>query len=135
MLSNVWLFVTPWAVTCQGPLSKKFSRQEYWSGLPFSIPGTLPYPGIELTSPARRSDSFLLSHLGNPWIYMHSYILKSLFLWIVLHTVLVISSYINCISKLDNLGEWPLTPYFVLSRVYWDCMKYSVERWARLQVL
>ena len=54
-LSRVWLCVTPWTVAHQAPLSVKFSRQEYWSGLPFPPPGDLPDPGIEptsLTSPA-----------------------------------------------------------------------------------
>ena len=43
---------TPWTVAQQGPLSMKFSRQENWSGLPFSPPGDLPHPGIKLASPA-----------------------------------------------------------------------------------
>ena len=45
-LSRVWLFVTPWTVACQAPLSMVFARQEYWSGLPFPTPGDLPDPGI-----------------------------------------------------------------------------------------
>ena len=49
-LSHTWLFVTPWTVNCQAPLSMEFSRQEYWSGLPFLPPGDLPNPGIEPTS-------------------------------------------------------------------------------------
>ena len=44
---SVWLFETPWTVTHQAPLSMEFSRQEYWSGLPFPSPGDLPDPGIE----------------------------------------------------------------------------------------
>ena len=48
--SHVWLCVTLWAITCQAPLSMGFSRQEYWSGLPFPAPGDLPGPGIELMS-------------------------------------------------------------------------------------
>ena len=44
--------VTPWSVACQAPLSMEFSRQEYWSGLPFSSPGDLLDPGIEPVSPA-----------------------------------------------------------------------------------
>ena len=44
-LSHVWLFMTPWTVACQDPLSKKFSRQEYWSGLPCPPPGDLPTQG------------------------------------------------------------------------------------------
>ena len=43
--------VTPWTVTRQAPLSMGFSRQEYWSGLPFSSPGDLLNPGVEPKSP------------------------------------------------------------------------------------
>ena len=39
MLSHIQLFVTPWTVACQGPLSMEFFRQEYWSSLPFPPPG------------------------------------------------------------------------------------------------
>ena len=52
MLSCVWLFATPWTVAHQAPLSMVFSRQEYWSGLPFPIPGNLPEPGVEPASPS-----------------------------------------------------------------------------------
>ena len=51
VLSHVRLFVTPWTVAHQAPLSMEFSRQEYWLGLPFPSPGDIPDPGIELTSP------------------------------------------------------------------------------------
>ena len=44
------LFVTPWTVAVQAPLSMKFPRQEYWSGFPFTTPGDLPDPGIEPAS-------------------------------------------------------------------------------------
>src|SRR5574337_648274 len=47
-LSCVRHFATPWTVACQAPLSTGFSRQEYWSGLPFPSPGDLPDPGIKL---------------------------------------------------------------------------------------
>ena len=55
VLSRVWLFATPWTVAHQAPLSMEFSRQEYWSGVPFPSPGHLPNPRIEpvsLASPA-----------------------------------------------------------------------------------
>ena len=48
-----------WIVACQAPLSLGFSRQEYWSGLPFPSPGDLPNPGIEPRSPALQADSLL----------------------------------------------------------------------------
>ena len=55
-LSHVPLFVTPWTVAYQATLSMEFSRQEYWSGLPFLSPGDLPNPGIEPSSPALQAD-------------------------------------------------------------------------------
>ena len=69
MFSRVQLFVTLWAVACQAPLSMEFSRQEYWSGLPFPTPGDVPNSGIEraslVSSLAGGVDSLPLSHLGN----------------------------------------------------------------------
>ena len=50
VISDVWLFATLQTVACQAPLSMGFSRQEYWSGLPFPSPGDLPDPGIEHVS-------------------------------------------------------------------------------------
>jgi len=49
----------PWVIACQAPLSIEFSRQEYWSVLPYPSPGDLPYPGIEPGSPTLQADSFL----------------------------------------------------------------------------
>ena len=48
--SRVQLFVTPWTIAHQAPLSMEFSRQEYWNGLPCPSPGDLPDPGIKPTS-------------------------------------------------------------------------------------
>ena len=56
-LSRVRLFVTPWTVAHQAPLSMEFSRQEYWSELPFPSPGDLPDPGIKPMSPALQADA------------------------------------------------------------------------------
>ena len=52
LLSHVRLFATPWTIAHQAPLTMEFSRQEYWSGVPFPPPGDLPHPGTEPTSPA-----------------------------------------------------------------------------------
>ena len=57
LLSCVRLLVTPWTVACQAPLSMEFSRQGYWSGLPFPSPGDLPDPGIEPGSPSLQADA------------------------------------------------------------------------------
>ena len=55
LLSHVRLFATPWTVAHQALQSMEFSRQDYWSGLPFPPPGDLPNPGIEPGSPARQA--------------------------------------------------------------------------------
>ena len=52
LLSGVQLFATPWTVAYQARRSMRFSRQEYWSGLPFPSLADLPNPGIEPGSPA-----------------------------------------------------------------------------------
>ena len=72
-LSHVQLFATPWTVVHKAPLSLGFSRQEYWSGLPFPSPGDLPDPGIELGSPALQADALL----SEPPQFGFSLILKS----------------------------------------------------------
>ena len=64
-------FVTPWTVACPTPLSMEFSRQEYWSRLPFLPPGDLPDPGIELVSHALQTDSLLLCHPGSLILKIH----------------------------------------------------------------
>ena len=62
--SHVWLFVTPWTVALQAPLSMGFSRQEYWRGLPCPLLGDIPKPGIKpvsLMSPALAGMFFITS--------------------------------------------------------------------------
>ena len=64
VLSHVCLFVTLWTIARQAPLSTEFSRQEYWSGLPFPTPEDLPKPGIKpvsLASPAWAGKFFTAS--------------------------------------------------------------------------
>ena len=57
LLSLVQLFVTPWIVANQAPPFMEFSRQKYWSGLPFPSPGDLPDPWIEPGSPVLQADA------------------------------------------------------------------------------
>ena len=58
-LSCVRLFVIPQTVAYQAPLSMGFSRQQYWSGLPFPSPGDLPNPGLKAGSPTFQTDALL----------------------------------------------------------------------------
>ena len=64
--------VTPWTVACQAPLSAEFSRQEYWSGLPFPTLGHLPDPGVEpmsLASSILSGEFFNIALPGKPLIF------------------------------------------------------------------
>ena len=64
--SSILAWKIPWTVAYQAVRSIGFSRQEYWSGLPFLSPGDLPNPGIEPESPELQVDSLLLNHWGSP---------------------------------------------------------------------
>ena len=64
LLTCIQLFVTPWTVACQAPLSMGFSRQGYWNGLPFPSPGDLPNPEIEPMSPALAGGFFITEPPG-----------------------------------------------------------------------
>ena len=63
-LSRVGLFATQWTVFYQASPSMGFSRQEYWSGLPFPSPGDLPDPRIEPVSPALEADALTFEPPG-----------------------------------------------------------------------
>ena len=93
MLSHVRLFLTPWTVACQAPQSIGFSRQEYWSGLPFPSPGIVscgmqiiscgmwnlvPWPGIESGPPALGAWS--LSHWNTKGVPQKSFLVGHFFL-------------------------------------------------------
>ena len=66
------VIATPWTTAHQAPLSVRFSRQGYWSGLPFLSPGDLSNPGIELRSPGLQADSLPTELQGKPYIvYMY----------------------------------------------------------------
>ena len=67
LLSRVQRFSTPWTVARQAPLSMGFSREEYWSGLPFPSLEDLPDPGIKPVSPALQADGLPLSNQGSSW--------------------------------------------------------------------
>ena len=68
LLSRVRLFATPWSVAHQVPPSMGFSRQEYYSGLPFPSPGDLPDPGIKPRSPTLEADTLTSEPPGKPFV-------------------------------------------------------------------
>ena len=70
LLSHVQLFVIPWTVVYQAPLSMAFSRQEYWSGLLFPSPGDLPDTGIKLGPPTLQADSLPSEPARKPLVFL-----------------------------------------------------------------
>ena len=113
--NSVRLCVTLWTVARQAPLSMGFSRQENWSGLPCSLPGDLPNPGIEPRSLALQANSLLSeppgklmpphvnNSLGNELHYLEQYFFSSngpsLFTW------RTISGYLRSDLPLASLGD------------------------------
>ena len=71
LLSCIWLFATPQTVAHQVPLLMGFHKQEYWSGLPFLLPGSLSDSGIEPVSPALAGEFFTTEPRGSPVISMN----------------------------------------------------------------
>ena len=65
-LSHVRFFAAPWTVVYQAPPSMEFSRQEYWSGLPFPSPEDLPDPGLKPWSPTLQEDALPSEPPGEP---------------------------------------------------------------------
>ena len=84
VFSHVSFSATLWTAACQAPLSMESSRQEYWSELPFPIPGDLPDPGIKLASlvsPALTGGFFTTRPPGKPiyiclCIYTHTQVIR-----------------------------------------------------------
>ena len=88
LLSCVRLFVTPRTVAWQVPLFMGFSRQEYWSGLPFPSPGDPPDPGIKPGSPELQADSLPSEPPGNSY-----------------HINLGVDMRVNIITKIINVSR------------------------------
>ena len=85
-LSRVRLFATLWTVGHQAPLSMEFSRQVYWTGLPFPSPGDLLDPVIEPGSPAMQADT-LLSELPGKHLVYNVYIIHIYYICIYLYYI------------------------------------------------
>ena len=103
-LSCVQLFATTWTVAYQASPSMGFSRQEYWSGLPFPSSRDLPDPGIEPRSPALQADALLSEPPHEKRDYVGSGEMSS---WDHLSGALAMRSYIEKMSPLGWLeGQW-----------------------------
>ena len=130
-LSHVQLFATPWTVASQVLLSREFSRQEHWSGLPFPTPGDLTDRGIKpesLSSPALAGRFFATVPPGKPidwqrslvgyspwgqlidWACMHTYLLwRNVYLSLIPFLIGWLFFVTNCMSSLFILWIKPLS--------------------------
>ena len=115
LLSRVQLFVTPWTVAHQAPLSMEFSRQEYWSGLPFPSPGDLPDPGIELGSLALQADVLPSEPPGKPLIMYRNVAIWLFFFFFCLSHSFTVGKHLEVIypNALRSFGG--LTQYLIES--------------------
>ena len=108
--SHVWLFATLWTVACQVSQSMRFSRQEYWSGLPCPHPGDLPDPEIEpvsLMSPALANRFFTTSRT---WLYTGSLYTHSQKSWWVSAEPFISSLQKECYQLPSLSEEGPNSP-------------------------
>ena len=108
-LSRVQLFAAPWTVAYQAPASMGFSRQEYWSGLPFPSPGDVPNLGIEPRSPAFQADALTSEPPGKPKIRL--VVMKEIFTywgclastWLDLNFMLLAHSVFSSVQSLSRV--------------------------------
>ena len=111
-LSRVWLFQTPWTVARRASPSMGFSRQEYWSGLPFPSPGDLPDPGIKTWVSCMKADSLLSEPPGDPLKKKNFFLkrerfksakLKKNFVVVALYPV---NQWVQALIKIIQFDQW-----------------------------
>ena len=124
------LFATPWTVALQASLSMGFSRQEYWSGLPFPSPGDLPNPEIEtvsIASPTLEGRFFTTVPPGKP---INIYILK-LYIYIICKYIYIIYVKVKSLSRVQLFATpWTVAHQVPLSmeftrQEYWNGLPFS----------
>ena len=128
-LSRVQLFVTLWSVAHQVLLSTGFSRQEYWSGLPFPTPGDLPNPGIQpksLASPTVTGGFFTTEPLGKSckWLYgvSNSGVLDSKFNTISPVIYIDCYTFIYTFVTISPISNMLLLKLFIASKMIWPSL-------------
>ena len=134
---HVRLFATPWTVAHQTPLSMGFSRQEYWSGLPYPPPGDLPNPGVKPRSPSLQVDFLPSEPPGNPRV-LKNYAKSTLLMpykwnnktWMTEHLFTTwLTEYLSPLlrhraQKKRFLSKYYslLTMHLVTQELWWKCM-------------
>ena len=124
---------TPWTVAYKAPLSMEFSRQEYWSGLPFPSPGDLPHPGIEPRSHALQADALSSEPPGKPLVgflnmlscesvvLTDTLILILPYIYINQHKSVYLRVILNYLKIIQFFSEMLTLLLFCANDVYTDC--------------
>ena len=106
----------PWTIAYQALPSVEFSKQEYWSGLPFPSPGDLPDLGIKPRSPSLKADSLPSETPGKPHIYMTMYKIDNQFSSVA-QSCLTLCDPMNCSTP--GLPVHHQLPEFTQTHVHW----------------
>ena len=106
LVAQLCLTVTPWTVARQAPVSMRFSRQEYWSGLHFLLQGDLPNPGIEPRSPALEVDSLLSAPPGKPIESIQYRLINVHVIWASLTSLVFFFCLVSIDIKLKTDLQW-----------------------------
>ena len=116
LFSHVRLFVTPWTVAYHAPPSVEFSRQEYWSGLPFPSPENLPHPEINPESPYNHSIFFIELSRELTFIkYLQHYVGASLVAQTIKHLTTMWETWVQSLGREDLLEKEMATHSSVLT--------------------
>ena len=131
-LSCILLFVTPWTVACQAPLSVVFFRQEYWGGLPFPPAGDLPYPGIKPTSPALAGRFFTTSATWEAYLVcVYLYIFNTDTFWgrgACCTCCRILVPWPGSVPRPHTLGAWSLNNWITREVLYSVFFSFKKEK-------
>ena len=126
-LTRVWLFVTPWTVAHQAPLSMGSSRQEYWSGLPLPSPGDLPNRGIEPRSPTLQADALTPAPPGKVTNGKFSSYVWVVFHFVCLYTTSSLSNHL-CLEVLRRVILLLIVVLSCVLRIFFTCILVTLNR-------
>ena len=123
-------FATPWTVACQAPLSRGFSRQEYWSGLPFPSPGDLPNPKIKPAAPALQVNSKLFFKTLQFFLLNSSFVTLGYYCYILIRNVYQKILSLRWLDGITDLMDMSLSELqeVVMDREAWRAVIHGVTK-------